>query len=63
MLKSKISEDLEEMIKDIIAHRELESFLDEESQEDLLYAELPCYIDNVTDDDDDDENWKIEILL
>lgn len=57
MHKSRIPEDLEEMINDIIAYEELEKYLEEQDERDLLYAELPCY------DDLDEEEWKIEISI
>lgn len=51
-----IPKELEEMIKDIIIHRELEKHLKEQYERELLYAELPC-------DDYEKEDYRIEICI
>lgn len=57
MHKSGVPEDLEEMIRDILAYEALEKYLEEQNERELLYAELPCYEDVYK------EEWKIEISI
>lgn len=55
MHKSGVPEDLEEMIRDILAYEALEKYLEEQNERELLYAEIPFYEDVY------EEEWKIEI--
>ena len=61
MPKHGIPEDLGEMIRDIIAHRELERMNEEPKESDSLYVELP-YFDHCKYENEETE-WKIEIEL